>query len=181
MRRALLAASAAFAVVATAALAGTTYGDPVGDVGGSAGPDLASISVSNTQKAITFRFRFAKAPPLRVSQKEKWVDMLLVLVDVPPFGMRKLPSGYIGADYYLGTHGPSTTGSLVRAKTRTRVAIPARTVGATLTLTTTRRQLGDPARFRFVVAAGRETEDEDSDGRADFAPATGAFRYRLTG
>lgn len=180
MRCALLAALAVFAVFGTAALAGTTYGDPVGDVPGGAGPDLASISVSNTQKAITFRFRFAKAPPLAFSQKEKRADMLLVLVDTPPFAIRKLPSGYLGADYYLGTHGAATTGSLVQAKTRTRTTIPVSIAGRTLTLTVKRRRLGDPARFCFVVAAGRETGTENGDGDADFAPATGAFRYRLT-
>ncbi|MGZ4389161.1 MAG: hypothetical protein ACXVZL_07255 [Gaiellaceae bacterium] len=58
----------------------------MGDVRGGAGPDITSVWVSHTSQAVTFRVRFAKAPPLGASARQRWVDMLLIGIDVPPRG-----------------------------------------------------------------------------------------------
>jgi hypothetical protein len=164
------------------ALAAATYADPRGDVKAGTGPDLVSISVSSTKKAVSFRFRFAKAPPLGISEREKWVDMLLVAVDIPPRGLKRGPGDWTGVDFSLGVHGWGGKGGLVRTGSREPVWFPVSTAGRTLTFTVARRHLGNPAWFDFVAAAGRESEDESqSGGRPDYAPARGVFHYRLTG
>lgn len=105
----------ALSVICGAALA-ATYPDREGDVKGGTGPDLVSVAVFSTKTNITFRLRFAKAPPLGLSQREGWVDMLLIGVDVPPLGPRPTTPGgeWRGANFALGTHGPSKTGQMVR-------------------------------------------------------------------
>jgi hypothetical protein len=178
-------------VVAASATAGTapaarTYPDAVGDVREGAGPDIVSVTVSHTSRSVTLVLRFAQAPPLRVSQREGWIDMLLVGFDVPPLGSRPIPDGaWRGADFAAGTHGPATTGLLVRLSRAprgepqqvARVAIVARR--STLELAIPRRALGDPAWFAFQVAAAREAE-KGSGGGVDLAPARGTFRYTLS-
>jgi hypothetical protein len=96
--------------------AATSYSDRLGDVQGGAGPDLAAVTVANTKTMVTFRIRFSKAPPLRFSAAKGWVDMLLIGVDVPPIGPRpQIPGGpWLGANFALGTHGPSKTGLIVK-------------------------------------------------------------------
>jgi hypothetical protein len=171
--------------VATA-LAATAFRDPVGDVKGGAGPDITSIVVSHTASTVTFRFRFASAPPLGVSARKGWVDMLLVGIDVPPRSLKRTPHGWVGLDYYAGLHGTQTTAILVKASpTRPSqpggvVARPKVTVrGRTLSFSLGRAKLGNPAWVEFVVAAGRETSGEASGGGSDEAPNRGSFRYRL--
>jgi hypothetical protein len=66
------------------ALAAKTFADPVGEVKGRAGPDLTSVTLSNSASTLTFHVRFASAPPLRQSTRGKWVEMLLIGIDVPP-------------------------------------------------------------------------------------------------
>lgn len=188
-RYALLATALAVAAAVTAgsAPAARTYPDRLGDVRGGAGPDVTSVTVSNTRTVVTFVFRFAKAPPLRVNVRERWVDMLLVGLDVPPLGPAPLPDGeWRGADFAAGTHGPATTAVLVRlpgapagrSRVVTRFAVV--TKGSTLRCTIARRALSNPAWFAFQVAAAREGEGEGGGG-VDFAPARGTFRYALTG
>jgi hypothetical protein len=187
-RRFALAGAAALAVpvlLAGAAFAARSYPDRVGDVAGGSGPDIASLRVANTARAITFRLRFAKAPPLRVGTRGRWVDMLLVAVDVPPLGPRPVAPGgeWRGADFALGTHGPSKTGVVVRLGEKGgRVAsFEIRTVGTTMTFSVPRRALGGPAWFAFSVAAARETEQASTHGGVDVLPDRGTLRYALTG
>ena len=98
------------------AFAAKSYSDRAGDVAGGSGPDIVSLKVSNTRTKVTFALRFAKAPPLRVSAREGWIDMLLIGIDVPPLGPRPITPGgeWRGANFALGTHGPSRTGRMVR-------------------------------------------------------------------
>lgn len=176
-------------VLAGVALAAKTYPDRIGDARLS--PDLDAVTLSNTKTKVTFRVSFTKAPPLGVSRGEGWIEMLLIGIDVPPLSRPPLvPGGDWASDFALGTHGPSKTGVLVRLPKRTgeelrRVArFGIVTRGSTLTFSVPRRALGDPAWFAFTVAAAREWSDEAAEpagARADFAPAHGTFRYRLTG
>ena len=173
-------------LVCGVAAAAKRYPDPVGDVKAGTGPDITAVTVSNTKTKLTFAVRFAGTPPLRVSQSQGWIDMLLVSVDVPPLGPRPaVPGGeWRGANFALGTHGPAETGMLVRLAGRenrlvTRFRIV--TTGATLTFSLPRRAFGNPAWFTFTVAAAREMEEESSGAEPDFAPARGTYRYALTG
>ena len=192
MSRARYASLGACLLAVFVLLCGIAYGakgypDPAGDVAGGPGPDVVSIGLSHTKASITFRVRFADAPPLRASATRTWVDMLLIGIDVPPVGPRPVTPGgeWPGANFALGTHGPSKTGQLVRLGT----AIPGRprqiatfrivTTGATVTFSIPRRLLGSPAWFVFSVATARETE-ETGDGAVDLAPARGTFRYALS-
>ena len=178
---------AVFVLLCGIAYAAKGYTDRAGDVAGGSGPDLVSIGLSNTKASITFRVRFTSAPPLRVSARQNWVDMLLIGIDVPPVGPRPVTPGgeWPGANFALGTHGPAKTGLLVRLGNRVpedsrRVAtFRIVTTGATVTFSIPRRLLGRPRWFTFTVATARETE-ETSGGGVDFAPARGTFRYELT-
>jgi hypothetical protein len=176
-------------LIAGAALAARTYPDRVGDVKGGKGPDIVSVKVTNTRTTVSFGFRFAQAPPLRFSTRERWVDMLLVGIDVPPTGPLPFSPGgeWPGVDFALGTHGPSATGQLVRTprgpdgRSRLVARFPIVTRGSTVSFTVPRRALGNPAWFTFTVAAAREGEDEAAGRGFDTAPARGTFRYVLTG
>lgn len=164
------------------ALAGKGFTDPRGDVRHGSGPDVVALSLSSTKTAVTFTVRFASAPPLRVDTREEWVDMLLIGIDTPPLGPRPIPDGeWRGANFALGTHGPSKTGVLVKlgaAAAQRQVARFAITVkGATLTFSVPRRALGNAAWFTFQVAAARETSAESEGGGYDTAPDRGTFRY----
>jgi hypothetical protein len=182
-----LAVAACAATTAPSAMAARTYPDRAGDVRGGQGPDVTSVTVSNTSRAITFVVRFAKAPPLVLDEREGWVDMLLMGFDVPPLGPAPIPDGeWFGANFAAGTHGPAKTGLVVRlpraAGERSRVvarfAIVTRR--ATVRFTIPRHALGNPPWFAFTVAAAREGESE-REGGADYAPARGTFRYALAG
>jgi hypothetical protein len=167
------------------ALAAKTFADPVGEVKGRAGPDLTSVTLSNSASTLTFHVRFASAPPLRQSTREKWVEMLLIGIDVPPLGPAPDTAGgeWRGADFALGTHGPAKTGQLVRLGTKTSAPprwFKAVTRGRTVSLSIPLRALGNPRWFAFNVAAAREGESQASDGGFDVAPGKGTFRYRLS-
>ncbi len=192
LRRSALLGVSLFAVlllICGVALAAKSYPDGVGDVKGGAGPDIASVTVSNTKTDVTFGVRFAKAPPLRVSQREGWTDMLLIGIDVPPLGPPPIiPGGeWPGANFAVGTHGPSKTGLMVRlgqgipVESRQVARFTIVTHGSTLTFSIPRRALGNPAWFTFSVAAAREGKEEATGGGVDLAPARGTFRYGLTG
>jgi len=175
----------ALAGICRVALAGKSFTDPVGDVKGGAGPDVTSITLSNTPSTITFHLRFASAPPLRVSTPGKWVDMLLIGIDVPPLGALPVAPGgeWAGADFALGTHGPSKTGLLVRLGKKpsaptTRFKIVTR--GRTLSFSIPRHTIGSPRWFVFSVAAAREGDSRANGGGLDIAPGRGVFRYRLS-
>lgn len=190
LRRHALVGLLLFAVLLLAcgvAFAAKSYPDRVGDVKSGTGPDIASVTVSHTSTKVTFAVRFAKAPPLRVGERDGWVDMLLIGIDVPPLGLPPIPGGdWRGANFALGTHGPSQTGVLVRlgqgpsVESRQVARFTILTSGATLTFSIPRHALGNPAWFTFQVAAARELAQEEQGGGADFAPARGTFRYSLT-
>lgn len=171
------------------ALAATDYPDRVSDVRREAAPDIASVRVSNTVTTVTFRVRFVEAPPLRLSRSPAWVDMLLVGIDVPPLGPPPVAPGgeWAGADFAIGTHGPSRTARMVRlglnipAKSRHVATMSIATHRSTLTFSVPRRALGTPTWFRFSVAAAREKEGDENGGAVDMAPARGTYRYVLTG
>jgi hypothetical protein len=171
------------------AFAAKGYSDRAGDVEGGTGPDIVSLKVSNTKTKVTFVVRFAKAPPLRVSPREGWVDMLLIGVDVPPLGPPPITPGgeWRGANFGLGTHGPSGTGQMVRltptlpVESRRVATFRIVASGSTLTFSIPRRALGNPGWFTFMAAAAREMADEGRGGGVDLAPARGTFRYALTG
>ena len=143
-----------------------------------------SVAVSNTKTEVTFRVRFAKTPPLRVSTRGGWIDMVLIGIDVPPLGpLPEIPGGeWPGANFALGTHGPSATGQLVRlgkGDARRVAAFKVVTAGSTVTFSVPRRALGNPAFFTFVVAVTRE---EGTAGAGfDVAPSHGTLRYRVIG
>jgi hypothetical protein len=162
------------------------FADPVGDVTGGAGPDLTLVSVSHTASTVTFRFRFAKAPPLGVSAKGRWVDMLLIGIDVPPRSLKRGARGWAGLDYYAGLHGMEKTAMVVKTSpakpsqpskvlARPRVTVS----GRTLSFSLNRNTLGNPTWIEFVVAAGRETSSQASGGGSDEAPNHGTFHYQL--
>ena len=167
-----------------AALAARIYSDPAGDA--TLGPDVRSMTVSNTSTDVTFRIRFATAPALRVSQRGRWIDMLLVGIDVPPLGPRPIPDGdWLGANFAAGFHGPARTGMLVRLGKGSQKVVarfPVVTRGTTVTFSIPRRALRSPTWFAFEMAAAREWNDESmvpAGAKPDFAPARGTFRYTL--
>ena len=184
----MCAVLAVLVAAAAGAPASNGYADRVGDVKGGAGPDIARVTVSSTATKVMFRVRFATSPPLGVSTRNGWVDMLLIGIDVPPLGARpRVPGGeWPGADFALGTHGPSPTGTMVRLGSANEVPVkPTRvatfkilTRASTLTFSIPRRTLGRVRWFTFTVAAAREREN---GGGVDLAPARGTFRYVLTG
>ena len=169
----------AVAFVAVAGWVG--FPDPAGDVRGGAGPDLTAVSVSHDRVSVTFRLRFATAPPLRVSERERWADMVLVAVDVPPRTLRRTSLGWSGADYWAGMHAGERTATVVRAGPRARNTVvgrpPAQVSGHTVTFSVRRALLGNPAWIEVAVAAGREGGGEGSDE----APARVAFHVVLSG
>ena len=169
---------------AAAAAAETSFPDPVGDTRGGPGPDITSVSLSRTSSTVTFRVRFAKAPPLGMSVKEQLVDMLVIGVDVPPRGLKRGPQGWMGADYYAGLHGTQTTAIVVKSSpTKPSQKVVARpnvkVVGRTVSFSISRAALGRPNWIEFVVAAGREASDQASGGGSDEAPSRGVFHYQL--
>jgi len=173
---------ASFAICGSA-LAATVYRDRAGDAKGA--PDVTWIRLSNTASAITFRVRFASAPPLRLDRREGWVDMLLIGIDVPPLGPRpRAPGGeWPGADFALGTHGPSRVGQLVQLAKKRAAPVTTFTIeagGRTLNFSIPRRALGSPRWFTFSLAAAREGTAEKSGG-VDVVPQRGTYRYRLAG
>lgn len=173
------------AAVCGAAQAAKTYPDPAGDVKDGGGPDVVAVTLSNTASTLSFHVRFASAPPLRLSTHERWVDMLLIGIDAPPLGPPpSTPGGeWPGAEYALGTHGPSETGQLVRLGEK-HAAPPRRfkvvTHGRTLSLSIPRRALGSPRWFTFNIAAAREGDNRGTSGGYDVAPGHGTFRYRFS-
>jgi hypothetical protein len=156
------------------------FDDRVGEVEAGTGPDLAEVTVSDTDTEVTFAVRFADAPPLRIDEDDGWVDMLLIGIDVPPLGPEPDGPGgeWRGADYAFGTHGPAESAMLVRMGGGKLADLDVTTSGSTMTLSVPRSALGDPDWFTFTVAAGREGAEE-GEGDGDFVPASGTLRYTL--
>lgn len=175
---------AALSVICGAALAARSYPDRVGDVEGGAGPDIVSVAVSNAKTSLTFRVRFAGAPPLRFDQREGWLDGLHIPIDVPPLGPPPVAGGeWRGANFFIAISGVTDTGDLVRVERagwRRAARFKVVTTGSTVTFSIQRRALGNPAWFTFLVAASRQTVTEEHGGGTDLAPARGSFRYTLT-
>jgi hypothetical protein len=165
--------------------------DPAGDVTAATGPDVVGVAVERDDDTITFRVRFATEPPLDLSEQDGWVDMLLIGIDVPPMGAAPVSPGgeWRGADFALGTHGPSASGLLVRlaagrAAPEKRTRIPIETDGATLSLPIPRSELGDPETFAVSIAAAREwndADDEPAGAKPEIAPDTGTWTVDLEG
>jgi hypothetical protein len=165
--------------------------DPAGDVPAATGPDVVGVAVERDDDTITFRVRFATAPPLDLSDQDGWVDMLLIGIDIPPMGAAPVSPGgeWRAADFACGTHGPSASGVLVRlaavrAAPEKRASIPIETDGATLSLSIPRSELGDPETFAVSIAAARERNepgDESAGAKPDIAPDTGTWTVDLEG
>jgi hypothetical protein len=167
--------------------------DPAGDVAAATGPDVVAVTVERDAETITFRVRFAAAPPLEVSEEEGWIDMLLIGIDVPPLGPPPAAPGgeWRGADYALGTHGAFESGMLVRltpsaseaeAASEKRAEIPIATDGATLSLPVARDELGDPGTVAISIASAREwneANDEQAAVTPDIVPDTGTWTVEL--
>ena len=155
-----------------------TLEDPAGDVAASTGPDVVAVTTEL---------------PLEVSEEEGWIDMLLIGVDVPPLGPPPaVPGGeWRGADYFLGTHGPSETGMIVRlaasasedeATGENRADFPIAIDGATLSLLVPRDELGDTGTLAISIAAAREwneAKDEPAEVTPDIVPDTGTWTVEL--
>lgn len=177
---AALAIAAVAAVSAAAGLGPSTFTDRRGDVQGGAGPDIAAVTISHTATAVRFSIRFTTAPALRGGIEERWMEMLLVGIDAPPLGPSPKATGWFGANYWLGLHTGQTTAVLVEKASRRSIRLPATTRGATIVISVPRARIGNPRWFGFIVAAGREGENE-AEGGSDYAPAKGVFRYTLGG
>jgi hypothetical protein len=195
MRAAVLVCTALATLVAAGCGSGGTtersLDDPPGDVPAGTSPDIVAVAVERDDETITFRVRFADAPPLDVSEEDGWIDMLLIGIDVPPLGSPPVAPGgeWSGADFFLGTHGPFEDGMLVRTAAGKippvelmRTDIPLVTDGATLSLLVPRSALGDPETFSISVAAAREWNeagDEPAGAKPDIAPDTGTWTVDL--
>lgn len=180
------AASLAIGLLGGSALAAHGYGDPPGDA--RQGPDVRAVTISNTRTTLAFAVRFASAPPLRVSAREGWVDMLLIGIDLPPIGPAPVAPGgeWRGAELALGTHGPSKTGLLVRLNPLQEgrpTRLPITVAGSVLRLVVPRSALRGATWFRFSVAAAREWNEgsaEPPGARPDIVPDRGTGRYALS-
>ena len=167
--------------------------DPAGDVTAATAPDVVGVSVERDDEAVTFRVRFAAAPPLGVSEEEGWIDMLLIGIDVPPLGPAPIAPGgeWRGADYALGAHGPSESGMLVRlthrkpdgdAASERRADVPIEIDGAALSLSLPVAELGGAETFALSVAAAREWNEageEPAGATPDIVPDSGTWTVEL--
>lgn len=144
------------------------YRDAAGDVNGGPGPDIRFVRGTDQAGRISFRVAFGKAPPLAVSTKQGFTDMLIVTIWTTEKTGAKQPH------YWLGVHGADMAHvSLVNALTRRSVRVqPAVVSGKTVILSLDARRIGDPRVLRFSVAAGREM-NEGEGGGDDLAPDKG--------
>ncbi len=144
------------------------YRDAAGDVKGGPGPDIRFVRGTDRAGRISFRVVFAKAPPLAVSTKQGFTDMLIVTIWTTGKTGAKQPH------YWLGVHGADLTRvSLVNALTKGSARLgPAVVRDKTVVLSLDARRIGDPRVMRFSVAAGREM-NKGAGGGGDLAPDKG--------
>ena len=196
MRFVVLACSATLAALVAGCGGGDverSLDDPAGDVAAALGPDVVGVSVERDDEAVTFRVRFAAAPPLAVSEEHGWIDMLLIGIDVPPVGPApEAPGGeWRGLDYALGAHGPAQSGMLVGltapahdgdATSDKRADVPIEIDGAELALSVASGALGDAHTFALSIAAAREWNeagDEPAGAKPDVVPDSGTWTVEL--
>jgi hypothetical protein len=194
MRIIVLACCATLAALAAGCGGGRaeqSLDDPAGDVAAAIGPDVVGVSVERDDEVVTFRVRFAAAPPLAMSEEGGWIDMLLIGIDVPPLGPAPVTPGgeWRGLDYALGTHGPSQSGMLVRLTARNgeatsekRAEVPIEIDGAALSLSVASVELGDADTFALSIAAAREwneTGNEPAGAKPDIVPDSGTWTVEL--
>ena len=144
------------------------YRDAAGDVKGGPGPDIRFVRGTDQACRISFSVGFAKAPPLAVSTRQGFTDMLIVTVWTTG------KTGPCEPHYWLGVHGADLKRvSLVNALTKSSVRLgPAVVSRKTVTFTLDASRIGDPRTIRFSVAAGREI-NEGAGGGGDLAPDKG--------
>jgi hypothetical protein len=142
--------------------------DARGDVKGGPGPDIVAASAREHAGRISFHAVFTTSPPLIVSTKQGFTDMLLVSIWTSDRVTRR-------PDYWLGVHAVDLERVvLVNAQTRKMISLrPAVVSRRSVTLTVAEYKIGNPSVIRFSVAAGRETNAE-SGGGGDLAPDHGA-------
>lgn len=144
------------------------YRDGRGDVRGGPGPDITFVRATDRAGRITFRVVFAKAPPLAVSTKQGFTDMLIVTI------WTSAKTGARQPHYWLGVHGADLRHViLVNALTKRSVRLPEAVVShKTVILSLDPHRIGDPRTIRFSVAAGREMS-KGTGGGGDLAPDKG--------
>jgi hypothetical protein len=161
-------AVALVAVPAAVSDSSVWYRDAAGDVRGGPGPDIRFVRATDRGGRISLRVVFAKSPPLAVSTKRGFTDMLIVTIWTTGKTGPRQPH------YWLGVHAADLTGvALVNALKRSSVRLgPAVVSGKTVTLSLDADRIGDPRVIRFSVAAGREM-NEGRGGGGDLAPDHG--------
>lgn len=159
-----------------------TFTDPA-EAPGATGPDIRTVSVSHDTTSVRFRVRFASAPPLAVDAAAGWADVLLVGIDVPPIGPAPRPNEWRGVNYVMGMHGGQsemrfrTMGGAGPQLTR----LPVQVTGPVIAFSVKRAMLGNPDRFVFNVATGREGRSGADTGGGDLVPGAGTHAYVLSG
>lgn len=153
------------------------YEDAAGDQAGGGGPDIVALTISQPDPAsVSIALDFAAAPPLSADAAEGWTDMLMIIGATGSDGVRRLDDG-VDADFIMGVHGANLEdgGALLVGDRLDEDAVQVDVAGATLTLTTTRKALGDPDRILFFVAVGRESvrPDEAVEALGDGIPDNG--------
>jgi hypothetical protein len=166
---------AAYLALAPAALASDGFTDPSGDSSG--GPDIRSVTLSQTDATVTIAVEFGSVPPLAFSETGGYTDMLLVGIHTDN-DLRRTD-----VEYWTGVHGVDLTRAMVvRGGVSERGLAGTADVtvaGATVELEVERDLLGDPDAIAVHVAAGRESLAEEAAGGSDDAPASGAHTYVL--
>jgi hypothetical protein len=159
------------------------YEDPAGDTVNGLGADIIAVTVrGQDQESVSISVEFAVEPPLTYDLEEGWTDMLMILGDAGPEGVVGTPPEGVDADFVIGIHGanlqetveegaPLTSQACGRGICAGAVAVDVD--GATVTLTVTRKDLGDPERILFLMWSFREGSDEQTSGGDAFPDQAG--------
>ncbi len=173
--RAAIALFVALLALAPSALASDRFTDPRGDAGGN-GPDITAVTLSHTDAVLTIAVDFASAPPLGYDKREQYTDVLLIGIHTDA----NLSQNDV--EFWTGVHGVDLAHAIVVRGAPTRGIVGTADVavaGTTVTIKIQRALLGDPSEVAVMVAAGRESVNEQAGGGGDMAPASGAFSYQL--